>query len=469
MSDRRFVARSSLPVPVADLAAWHERPAALSRLLPPWQDVRVVERTGSELRDGLVVALSLPAGPFRMRWEALHRDVEPGRGFTDVQRRGPFASFVHRHRFEPGDGSGSRLVDDMTYRLPFGPLGALGAGFARRDLTRTFAYRHAVTRSDLVRHAGAAGAPLRVAISGAGGLVGGALAAFLACGGHRVVRLVRRPSRGEDEIAYDPDGDGIEAEKLAGVDAVVHLAGESIMGRWTADKKRRIRDSRVRSTRLIARALAAAEPRPGVLVNASAIGYYGDRGDAALDEDAGPGSGFLADTAVEWENATAAAADAGARVVRLRIGVVVSAAGGTVGALAPLFSLGLGGPVGPGRQVMSWIALDDLVGLIHAALTDPRYEGAVNATAPEPVRNRAFGATLGRVLGRPAVLPVPETGVRVAFGEMGEELLLASTRVVPARATSLGFRFEYPVLEDALRHTLGRREGLPEGMEVDCR
>jgi len=468
MADRRFSAVSPMPVPVDRLASWHMRPGAFGRLVPPWRDIRVVDRSGQALRDGLRLTLSLPAGPFRLRWEAMHREVDPRRGFVDEQVRGPFARWVHRHHFEDDGTGGSRLRDEIDWSPPFGPLGALGAEFVGRDLERMFAYRHVVTQADLARHAEAPDRTLRVAVSGAGGLVGAALCAFLDSGGHEVHRLVRRPARpGKREISYDPVGGTIDTDALAGMDTVVHLAGESIMGLWTEAKKARIRDSRVDSTRLISCALARVAGRPRVLVNASAVGIYGDRGDETLDETSALGVGFLADVGRAWEAATEPAEAAGVRVVRLRIGVVLSGAGGTLAALRPLFGAGLGGRIGDGRQAMSWIALDDLVALIHAALWNEALAGAVNATAPEPVTNAGFTSILARVLRRPAIAPVPAFVVRGALGEMGRELLLAGLRVLPARATAAGFRFDHSGVEGALRHTLGRRPAPPDGTRLE--
>ncbi len=296
-----------------------------------------------------------------------------------------------------------------------------------------------------------------VAISGASGLVGAALADFLEAGGHSVLRLVRRPAGGAREISWDPRQGAIEAGKLEGIDAVVHLAGESIAGgRWTAARKERIRSSRVQGTRLIAETLAHLARAPRTLINASAIGYYGDRGADPLDESSAAGAGFLADTCRAWEDATLPAERAGIRVVLLRIGVVLAAGGGALRKMLTPFRLGLGGPVGDGRQFISWIALDDLIGVIHHALFDTTLAGAVNAVAPGAVPNADFSRLLGRVLARPARLRLPKAVVSLAFGEMGRELLLAGARIEPARLARAGFCFRHGELESALRFELRR-------------
>ncbi len=300
-----------------------------------------------------------------------------------------------------------------------------------------------------------------VAVTGSTGLVGAALTVALARGGHRVVRLVRSGTAtqapGEHTVRWDPDRGTIDAAGLEGVDAVVHLAGESIAsGRWTAAKRRRIRDSRVGATRVLAEALAGLERPPATLVAASAVGYYGDRGDEVLREESPPGGGFLADVCREWEAAAAPAARRGLRVVHMRIGMVLAATGGALAALLPPFRLGLGGPVGSGRQWMSWISLDDLVRAILHALATASLAGPINAVAPAPVTNREFARTLGRVLRRPAVLPLPAGAARLLLGRMADELLLASARVVPARLEAAGFTFGDATLERALRRLLAR-------------
>jgi uncharacterized protein (TIGR01777 family) len=300
-----------------------------------------------------------------------------------------------------------------------------------------------------------------VAVTGSTGLVGAALTVALARGGHRVVRLVRSGTAtqapGEHTVRWDPGRGTIDAAGLEGVDAVVHLAGESIAsGRWTAAKRRRIRDSRVGATRVLAEALARLERPPATLVAASAVGYYGDRGDEVLREESAPGGGFLADVCREWEAAAAPAARRGLRVVHMRIGMVLAATGGALAALLPPFRLGLGGPVGSGRQWMSWISLDDLVRAILHALATASLAGPINAVAPAPVTNREFARTLGRVLRRPAVLPLPAVAARLLLGRMADELLLASARVVPARLEAAGFTFGDATLERALRRLLAR-------------
>ena len=299
---------------------------------------------------------------------------------------------------------------------------------------------------------------MKVAVTGATGLIGSALVPFLRSGGHEAVALRRASGvSGGGEAEWDPRTGALSAGVVDGLDAVVHLAGENVAGgRWTAARKARIRGSRVDGTRRLAAALAALPRPPRTLVAASAIGFYGDRGDETLDESSAPGKGFLPEVCQAWEAAADAAREAGLRVVHLRIGIVLTPAGGALGQMLLPFRMGVGGVIGSGRQYMSWVALDDVLGAVLHALRTEDLAGPVNAAAPNPVTNAAFTKTLGRVLRRPTLLPLPAFGARLAFGEMADALLLASARVDPARLRDGGFRFGHPGLEDALRHVLGR-------------
>ena len=298
---------------------------------------------------------------------------------------------------------------------------------------------------------------MKILVTGATGLVGGALVRFLAGGGHEVVQL-GRSAPGAGDIRWDPEAGVLEPDALEGFDGVVHLAGDNIAtGRWTAEKKRRIRESRVKGTSLLAATLAGLERPPRVLVSASAIGYYGDRGDEELTEGSAPGSGFLSEVCREWEAATEAAEGKGIRVAHARLGVVLSKDGGALAKMLTPFRLGAGGVIGNGRQYMSWITLDDTVAAIGHLLSTDSAAGPVNVVAPAPVTNGEFTRTLGRVLRRPTLFPMPGFAARLAFGEMADALLLASTRVKPAGLTAAGYAFRYGSLEEGLRYVLGAR------------
>ena len=295
-----------------------------------------------------------------------------------------------------------------------------------------------------------------VLVSGSTGLIGSALVSALEEGGHRVRRLTRSGGSSEDVVRWDPSAGEIDADRIDGVDAVVHLAGENIVGRWTDAKKARIRNSRVRGTRLLAETLARLPTPPAVMISASASGYYGDRGNELLSEESAPGDNFLAGVGQEWEAAADPAREAGVRVVHPRIGIVLSTEGGALGTTLPIFKLGAGGKIGSGRQYWSWIAIDDVVGAILHVLTEDSLEGPVNVTVPDPPTNAEYTRVLGRVLGRPTVFPLPAPVARIMLGQLADELLLASQRIEPARLKETGYSYRYPELEGALRHLLGR-------------
>ena len=298
-----------------------------------------------------------------------------------------------------------------------------------------------------------------VAVTGSSGMVGSALCAAMRQRDWSPLRIVRRDAAdaalAADEVAWNPAAKKLDAARLNGVDAVVHLAGENIAGgRWTAALKQRIRDSRVVGTRFLAESLAQLAQPPRVLVSASAIGYYGNRQDALLAEEHGPGRGFLSDVCVEWENATAPAKARGIRVVNLRIGIVLSAKGGALKKMLLPFRLGAGGRVGSGGQFWSWISLPDLVGVILHTIDTDNLAGPVNAVSPEAVTNREFTRTLGSVLHRPTIFPMPAIAARLAFGEMADALMLASARVFPFRLQETGYKFQHLTLRSALQDAL---------------
>ncbi|MGA0919553.1 MAG: TIGR01777 family oxidoreductase [Gemmatimonadaceae bacterium] len=443
-----------MPVSAQALFDWHERPGAFDRLTPAWMPVEVRHREGG-IRDGARVTIALPMGPVSIPWTLGHTGYQAGEAFRDIQIRGPFRSWEHVHRMEPVSDHASVLDDRITFELPLPPLGGWVAGwYTRAELERLLQWRHALTRNDLARHARfAARGPRTIAITGASGMVGSALVPFLTTGGHRVRTIGRGAA---SAVRWDPARGALDGAALDGVDAVVHLAGENVGARWTAARRRAIVDSRLQGTRLIAETIARMPRKPEVLVSASAIGIYGVRGDEWLDETSTLGDDFLAEVGKQWEAATAPARDAGVRVVHLRIGIVLAAGGGALGKMLLPFQLGVGGVLGTGRQWMSWISREDLIGAIHHAIQTPALAGAVNAVAPTPVTNREFTKVLGRVLRRPTIAPVPAIALRALFGEMAEGTVLASQRVRPTALEGSGFAFLHRTLEDALRFELGR-------------
>jgi len=436
--------------PLDEVFAWHTRRGAMRRLVPPWQPMRVVKETES-LADGQAI-LGLPGG---LRWVARHDPAgyDPPYQFVDVLSSDGLMTLPprvigwwrHTHRYSDAGGGTTRVHDIVDTTVP---------GAALRS---TFAYRHRQLAEDLDAHSAAAAAgtgSLVVAVTGSSGLVGTALTAFLTTGGHRVIRLVRGEPAGADERRWDPRQPAVDL--LEGVDAVVHLAGASIAGRFTESHRRAIRDSRIEPTRRLTE-IAAGTSGLKAFVSASAIGFYGhDCGDAVLDEDSPRGQGFLADVVADWEAATSPAVDAGLRVVTVRTGIVQAAAGGTLRLLRPLFAAGLGGKLGSGRQWLSWIGIDDLLDIYYRALYDARLSGPVNAVAPNPVRNADYTRALATTMHRPALLPVPSLGPRLLLGKQGAvELAEANQRVAPVKLDALGHRFRQPTVSDALGHQLG--------------
>ena len=297
---------------------------------------------------------------------------------------------------------------------------------------------------------------MKILLTGSTGFVGSALYTRLRSKGERLIRLVRRPpGLNQDQILWDPQSGKLDPASLQGINAAVHLAGDPIAhGRWTPEKKRRIRDSRVLGTRLLSESLARLTPPPQVLVCASAVGYYGSRGEEALTEESGPGAGFLAETGQEWERAAKPAADAGVRVVNLRFGIILDPSGGALKMMLPPFQAGVGGPLGSGRQWMSWVTRDDVIGAILHCINDRSLQGPVNAVSPNPATNRDFSRALGKALRRPAIFPVPAFAVRLLFGEMADEALLASARVLPKKLQQAGYSFRHPELQPALNQML---------------
>lgn len=450
MGTHEFTHRT--PYPLDQVWDWFNRPGALRRLSPPWLPLR----PGSEAADVRGGEATLQVAPFGFAlplpaWRASHRPegyVDRSR-FEDRAASQPYSSVTgwrHVHEFAADGPDATVLTDRVTARVPAGLLSPV------------FAYRSAQLDADLAAHQRFPGRRT-VAVTGASGLIGRQLTALLSTGGHRVIELARSPRHS----AYETRVWDVNAPDPAifdDVDVVVHLAGAPILGRFNAAHKAAVRDSRVGPTRALAQAIVASG-RPTALVSASAVGYYGiDRGDEVLTEESGRGAGFLADVVAEWEAAAAPAADAGLRVVHLRTAaMVLSAAGGALGALRPVFGIGAGGRLGDGRQWMSWIALDDVLDVYLRAIMDDTLSGPVNAVAPEPVRNADFTRALGMAMRRPAAIPTPAFGPRILLGDEGyREMLLASHREVPARLGAIGHSYRYPTLQSCLAHEFGRQD-----------
>ncbi len=448
-----------MPVSARALFDWHARPGAFERLQPGWQPSRVVSRTGG-ITPGSRVEVEVPllAGLLHQRLLVEHRDYLDGQQFTDVQLKGPFARWEHRHLMQAMPDGTSILDDRIDYALPLGEAGDLAAGwFVRGELDRLFAFRHARTLADLQMHARFADQPRRtVAITGGSGLIGQALTGLLRTGGHTVRWITRTPDQARGDIGWNPDAGELDPAALDGVDSVIHLAGANVGERWTSAHKAAIRSSRVQGTRTVVAAMKRMKTPPAVLISGSAVGYYGDGGSMVLDESSPRGSGFLAEVCAEWEREALAAESVGVRVVLARTGVVLSAAGGALAKMLPPFQAGVGGPMGSGNQYMSWISLEDEVAALHWLLMQGGSRGIYNLTGPAPATNADFARTLGRVLHRPAVLPLPGFALKALFGEMAQATILDGQRALPVRLEREGFTFQHPTLEAALRFELGR-------------
>jgi uncharacterized protein len=454
---RVFIRKTQISSPVERLFAWHARDGAIQRLTPPWAPLTLKWRQGKGIDNGVRVGFDMRVFGIPMTWEAEHIGYLENRMFKDRQTRGPFARWEHTHLFSPDGESRSVMTDQVAYQLPMGRLSALFYPHVHKQLARIFDYRHRVLAHDLACYADK-GKPLRILISGASGTIGAALVPFLRTCGHEVVRLVRHADDvSADAVFWDPYENILDMTAIGPVDAVINLNGVDISrGRWTGAQKEKILASRIQPTRVLARKMAALDPRPSVFISSSAIGFYGEAGDARLTEASHKGDSFISRVCEQWEQAARPAAEAGIRTVPLRIGVVLTPAGGALARMLPAFLSGCGARLGPGGQYMSWISMDDALGGILKILTTPDMTGPVNLTAPCPVTNRTFTHTLARVLSRPAFFVIPARIAARLWGEMGKETLLTSARVMPEKLLKSGFAFQHLTLEPALRHLLGR-------------
>ena len=452
MSTLTFINEGTFSTSVEELFAWHERPGAFDRLNPAWRPVRVLQKPNS-ITDGARAKIQIPLGPVGIPWLLEHSGYRKNVSFVDTQISGPFRSWKHQHLFSSTAPSTSHLRDEIRFELPFGV--SFGSSLFLSELTRLFQYRHSILRSDLELHQRWSTSPRqRILISGSSGFIGNALVAFLRTGGHEVTRLVRRVAKAPHEVQWDPEKRSIASTPE--VDTVIHLGGEDISsGRWSELKKSRIRSSRVNSTTLLSQFIADGTIKTRTALFASAIGIYGERGDEKISESSQLGEGFLADVGREWEEATVAAKSSGARVVNLRFGVVLNPAGGALARMWIPFYCGLGGRLGSGTQYMSWISLQDVLGVFEHVLFTEKLHGPVNVVAPNPATNTEFTKTFGSVIHRPTTFPVPAKILSLAFGELADAALLASTRAVPTRLLESGYRFFLPDLLSALRFECG--------------
>ena len=440
---------------------WFEHEGSFRRLMPPWEVAEEV-RADETLNVGSQRVFRFPMGPLKMTWVAEHTAYNPPHHFADKMVKGPFWHWTHNHNLSEVDGK-TEVIDDVTYQVPFGALGnladtVLGGMLVKSRLPRMFKARELRLQRDLERHSHFSHLPRKkILVAGSSGMIGTQLVAFLDTGGHDVWRLVRRTlNPGANVIRWDPDNGDFDPNLLSGFDVIIHLGGEPIgEKRWNDKRKQMIRDSRVKSTKLLTDAIVSLDKKPESFILASAIGWYGDRGNEELTETSEIGQGFLPDVCREWESAASAAEEAGVRTIFLRTGIVLAATGGALGKMLLPFKMGAGGPMAGGKQWMSWISLDDQIYAMNHLMMEGSSKGVYNVTAPYPVRQRRFAKLLGKVLRRPAFIPLPKFAIKLMFGEMGERLTLDSQRVLPDRLLAEGYKFVHENLDDGLRDSLG--------------
>lgn len=449
--------QSEYPCSAEELYTWHSRKGALERLLPPWQNISVIARHGT-IEPGSMVELKMHAGPLPYLFRARHTDNVAGKMFRDIQEKGPFSSWSHTHYFRDSV-QGAVLNDQLEYVLPghrFLP-GFIKA-HVERSLQQLFRHRQTVLREDISLHRRSSTTPLRILVTGASGVIGHDLLPLLTTGGHEVFTLVRRRADAtKGEIFWDPTKGLLQESELPDIDGVIHLAGEYIgLKRWSEEKKRRVIDSRVQGTRLLAETLAARSRPPKVFLCASAVGYYGDGGEKLIDEHQPPGNDFISQVCRLWEKGTEPARDAGIRTVFLRLGIGLTPRGGALQRIVANSHLGCVRRFGSGRQYISWISRDDMVAAILHCLSCPLLEGPVNITAPQPVTNAELMRTIARIVRRPLLFPLPGWFLKMIYGQMASEILLSGCRVSSQKLQDSGFIFRHPTLESALRSLLGK-------------
>ncbi|MCH1540372.1 MAG: TIGR01777 family oxidoreductase [Candidatus Poseidonia sp.] len=460
----RYQHTATFDAPVEEVWAWYDSPGAFRRVMPEWEGITPLQAGAlvNEARTKFKVSL----GPMKRLWVARHYNVIHGEVFHDVMEKGPFGAWDHEHRFVPTGENTSEIHDIIDWKLPLHPLTFWTAPFTVKGrMKQMFAYRSTRVQSDLARIREFSHLPRhRILISGSTGLIGMQLCAFLSAAGHDVTRLVRPsttlPSDAvkENTVVWNDQTGEVISGSLDGFDTVIHLAGAGIGDRrWNAKRKELISKSRSIPTRNLAEHLARCENPPATFISGSATGFYGNRFNETLDESSEAGKNYLATICQEWESAAQPAADAGIRTVWIRTGLVVTPMGGALKKLLLPSQLGGGGPVAGGRQYYSWISLDDQIYAIHHLMMTQSCSGPFNLTAPTPVTQKIFAKTLGRVLRRPAFMPLPGFVLKIMFGEMGKALVIDGQRVLPKRLEEIGYRFEHQDLESCLRQCLGKQ------------
>jgi len=447
--------KTRIQVPVETAFSWHEKQGAIERLTPPWEQIIIISRSGG-IKEGEQTYFKVKVGPLWIKWFAHHIEYEKNSMFTDIQRYGPFLFWEHKHRFHPDGDHAFILEDNLRFRLPFSLISNIVAlKSVKKRLNRMFEYRHTVTQNDLI-HMSHYGNNHNIVITGASGVLGSALVPFLRTQGHTVKRMVRTSPRQNDEAYWNPYHQEIDKEAFENVDTVIHLAGEYIgEGRWTPKKKKRIIGSRVKGTQFLAHTLCNLKKPPKTFICASAIGYYGNRGDEILTESSSKGDDFISEVCEQWEKAAEPAIDAGIRVVFLRIGVVLTPRGGALERLIPIYRTGFGMTFGDGDQVISWISEDDFLGVVNHVIHHKKLSGPINVTAPNPVSQRDFSKSLANAFNLPISIRIPKWAITPIYGQMGNEVILSGNYAIPDKLSSTNYSFIHPKLDNAFHHLLG--------------
>ena len=442
---------------------WYNSDGAFRRIMPEWEGIQPM--AAGRLVDGDETIFKVKMGPFRQKWVARHHSVIDGESFADRMIKGPFGAWNHNHKFEAGKNGTTAVVDNVEYKLPLHFFTGWSAGFTVLPrMKQMFEFRSVRVANDLKQIQATADLPRqRILVSGSTGMIGLQLCAFLEAAGHDVHRLLRPGTKLPTDVDStkivrwnDLTGEILEGD-MNGFDSIIHLAGAGIGDkRWSKKRLKLIRDSRIIPTQNLAKIIANLESPPKKLLCSSAIGFYGNRGTEVLDEESESGDDLLSDLCKDWENASNEAKDSGINVIHLRTGIVMSPLGGALAKLLLPAKFGAGGPVGGGKQMQSWISLDDEIYAIHHLMMKEDSEGVYNLTAPNPVSQKQFAKTLGRVLRRPAFAPLPGFVIKLLFGQMGKKLVLEGQDVRPTRLLESGYEFTHSELETCLRSCLGK-------------
>ena len=458
-----FTWQSVIKAPIEEVFQWHVRNGAFQRLCPPWKHIELIKYAAPNAEKSRVLIRVPILGPLRFTWELEHDSFTPPTSFSDRQIRGPFRSWRHIHSFKETQAEQTELCDSLSFSLPVlnKPLEA----YIKKELSRLFTFRHSLLQSDITLHNRFKNCPRQtILIAGASGFIGSALCAFLGTAGHSIRKLVRRKPTATNEFYWNPDEHKIDVQAFDGIDTVINLSGANIVEqRWSPSFKQKILTSRINGSTLLAETICSLSSPPKLALMASAIGFYGDTQQACADEDTPQGKGFLASTGKDWESASSQIEKTSCRLVHLRIGTVLGAKGGALKKMLLPFKLGFGGKLGSGSQRMSWIGLQDLLGIIEHIIHTPALSGAVNAVSPTPCTNLEFTKVLAKILRRPAICGIPAQFLKIALGEMADEILLANSAVNPKALLTSGYSFSFPELEDALRFELGiQRPSAPD-------